>query len=135
VAQRLQYVAVVLARPSQLVTDVIGCAIRVHRALGPGLLESAYGACLVYALSQKQISFRQQMPIPVVFEGVKLDCGYRADLLIEGELLVELKSVEQLLPIHQAQMLTYLKLLDLKQGLLMNFNVTRLTHGLRNVLR
>ncbi len=124
-----------LARPSPLVHQVIGCAIQVHRRLGPGLLESAYEACLVQELTQNKVAFTQQVPVPIAYDGAEVDCSYRADLVIEGVLLLELKSVERVLPIHLAQVLTYLKLLDLRQGLLINFNVTRLVDGLRNVLR
>ncbi len=124
-----------LARPSPLVHQVIGCAIRVHRRLGPGLLESAYEACLVQELSQNKVAFAQRVPVPIAYDGAQVDCSYRADLVIEGVLLLELKSVERVLPIHLAQVLTYLKLLDLRQGLLINFNVTRLVDGIRNVLR
>jgi GxxExxY protein len=125
----------VLARPSPLVEQVIGCAIEVHRALGPGLLESSYEACLVYELTHSGVKFRRQVPVPVVYKDVKIDCGYRVDLLIDDTLVLELKSVDHLSPVHDAQMLTYMKLLDLKQGLIINFNVKRLVDGLRNVLR
>ena len=124
-----------LARPSDLTRSVIGCAIEVHRQLGPGLLESAYTACLVHELIAHDIAFRRQVTVPLVYKGTPVDCGYRADLLVESELLLELKSVDQLLPLHQAQVLTYLKLLDLHQALIINFNVRRLVDGLRNVLR
>jgi GxxExxY protein len=124
----------VLARSSPLVREVIGAAIDVHRAIGPGLLESAYEHCFTYELAERGIEFRRQVAVPVVYKGVRLDCGYRVDLLIGGEILVEIKSVEHTLPIHEAQILTYLKLLKLRQGLLINFNVRRLTDGLRNFL-
>jgi GxxExxY protein len=125
----------VLARPSALVEQVIGCAIEVHRTLGPGLLESSYEACLVHELMEKGLPFRRQVPVPIDYKGVKIRCGYRLDLLVEDTLALELKSVDQLSPIHQAQMLTYLKLLDLHQGFVINFNELRLVNGLRSVLR
>jgi GxxExxY protein len=124
----------VLAQPSLLVREVIGLAIDLHRAIGPGLLESVYEQCFTYELAARSIEFRRQVPVPVVYKGVRLDCGYRVDLVIGGEVLVEIKSVEQTLPIHAAQVLTYLKLLKLRQGLLINVSVRRLTEGLRNFL-
>jgi GxxExxY protein len=110
---------------------VIGCALEVHRALGPGLLESAYEQCLSFELSAANISFQLQHPLPLEYKGIKLDCGYRADLLIENQLLVELKSVEKMLPIHEAQLLTYMKIAKVPIGLLINFNVKQLKMGLR----
>jgi GxxExxY protein len=110
---------------------VIGCAIEVHRALGPGLLESAYEICLCRELGLRGIHFERQVAIPVEFKGVKLDCGYRADLIVRGKILVEIKAVDQLAPIHDAQLLSYLKLSGLKVGLLINFNERMLTHGVR----
>ena len=124
-----------LVRPSELARRVIGCAIDVHRALGPGLLESAYEAGLVYEFTQRDIPFRRQVPVPMSYKGAHLDCAYRADFVVEDVLLLEVKSVEKLIPIHHAQLLTYLKLLDLNQGMLMNFNERRLVDGLRNFLR
>jgi GxxExxY protein len=110
---------------------IIGCAIEVHRELGPGLLESTYEQCLAYELSQAKIPFRVQVELPVEYKEIRLDCGYRIDLLADGQLVVELKSVDQLLPIHEAQILTYMKLVGAKVGLLINFNVTVLTKGVR----
>ena len=110
---------------------VIGCAIEVHRALGSGLLESAYEQCLAHELRQNEIQFKLQHPQPVKFKGIQLDCGYRIDLLIEDELIVELKSVDRLQGIHDAQLLTYMKLADIKTGLLINFNVTKLKDGIK----
>lgn len=110
---------------------VIGCAIEVHRVLGPGLLESTYKQCLVHELGLNGIACLAEHPLPVNYKGERLDCGYRVDLLIEGVLIVELKSVERVLPIHEAQLLTYMKLAGLSTGLLINFNVTQLKHGLR----
>jgi GxxExxY protein len=110
---------------------VIGCAIEVHRELGPGLLESTYEQCLAHELQRSGIAFHLQHPQPVHYKGILLDCGYRLDLLVEGELIVELKSVERIKGIHEAQLLTYMKLAGVKTGLLINFNVTRLKDGLR----
>ena len=110
---------------------VIGCAIEVHRELGPGLLESTYEQCLARDLSLSGISFNLQHPLPVEYKGVRLDCGYRIDLLIEQKLIVELKAVEEIQGIHQAQLLTYMKLAGIKTGLLINFNVTKLQNGLK----
>ena len=106
----------------------------MHQELGPGLLESTYESCLVQEFVLDGVEFIRQVPVPVTYRGLTLDCAYRADLVIEGELLLEIKSVDQLAPIHQAQLLTYLKLLGLRQGMLMNFNCRRLVDGLRNVL-
>ena len=115
----------------ELSNRVIGCAIEVHQRLGPGLLESAYRQCLAYELSHAKIRFAMESPLPIVYKGIKLDCGYRIDLLVEDELLIELKSVEQLQGIHTAQILTYMKLAKVSVGLLMNFNVERLKDGLK----
>jgi GxxExxY protein len=120
---------------NKLTELVIGCAVEVHRALGPGLLESAYEICLCRELSIRGIPFERQLPIPVGYKGVKLDCGYRADIVVDGRVLVEIKALDSLLPIHEAQLLTYLKLGGWKIGLLINFNVELLRHGLcRRVL-
>jgi GxxExxY protein len=124
-----------LARPSELVGKVIGCAIEVHRHLGPGLLESAYTTCLIHEFQLAGLRFKRQVDVPITYKGAWINCVYRADLVIEDALLVELKSIDRLLPVHQAQVLTYLKLLDLRQGLLINFNTRRLTDGLKNLLR
>ena len=124
-----------LARPSSLTHAVIGCAIDVHRVLGPGLLESAYSRCVRYELTQRGIAFRHEVPLKLPYKDTVLDCAYRADVIVEDTLLLELKTVDQFLPIHDAQILTYLKLAGLTQGLLINFNVTRLVDGIRNVLR
>jgi GxxExxY protein len=115
----------------ELSRRVIGCAIEVHRTLGPGLLESTYRQCLAYELSEAQISFQMEVPVPVRYKNVLLDCGYRVDLLISAELIVEIKSVETLLPIHQAQTLTYMRLAKIPIGLLINFNVTKLQNGIK----
>lgn len=114
--------------------QVIGAAIAVHRELGPGLLESAYEACLVHELRQRGVQVEQQIPQPVFYKGLQLECGYRLDLLVENRVIVELKAVETLLPIHEAQLLTYLKLRQLRLGLLINFNVPILKHGIKRLL-
>jgi GxxExxY protein len=115
----------------ELSRSVIGCAIEVHRTLRPGLLESTYRQCLAYELSHAQIRFRMELPLPVRYKDVLLDCGYRIDLLVSGDLIVEVKAVEMLLPIHQAQILTYMRLAKIPIGLLMNFNVTKLQNGIQ----
>jgi GxxExxY protein len=114
-----------------LSNKVIGCAIEVHRELGPGLLESSYQASLAHELSRAGIRFVQQHPMPVVYKNVQLDCGYRIDMLVEDQLILELKAVEEMLGIHEAQILTYLKLAKLKTGLLINFNVPTLRQGIK----
>ncbi len=109
---------------------IIGCAIEVHRQLGPGLLESTYEQCLAHELRLKGIPFKLQHPVPVAYKGIKLDCGFRVDLFVDDEIIVELKSVERLIPIHKSQLLTYMKLCKVSIGLLMNFNVTILKDGI-----
>jgi len=118
----------------QLSNKVIGCAIEVHRELGPGLLESAYEQCLAAELSRSRIPFQVQVDLPVNYEGTRLDCGYRMDLLVDKQLIVELKSIEQLLKIHEAQILTYMRLAKVNVGLLMNFNVPVLKKGIKRFL-
>ncbi|NIP86925.1 MAG: GxxExxY protein [Planctomycetales bacterium] len=110
---------------------VIGCAIEVHRHLGPGLLESAYQQCLAYELNRHGIAFHLQHPQPVQYKDIRLDCGYRMDILVENQLIVELKSVEEIQGIHEAQLLTYMKLAGVKTGLLINFNNKILKDGIR----
>jgi GxxExxY protein len=117
-------------RLNAITEGIIGAAIHVHRALGPGLLESAYEACLAFELGKRGIRVEQQKPIPLIYEQVKLDCGYRIDLLVEGSVVVEIKSVDALAPIHEAQVITYLKLSGCKVGLLINFNVQLLKDGI-----
>ena len=119
---------------NQLSKIVLDAAFKVHTNLGPGLLESAYEACLVYELTKTELFLEQQKPMPVVYENVKLDCGYRLDLVIEKKLIIEIKAVEALNDIHMAQLLTYLKLSEIKLGLLLNFNVRRLKHGIKRVI-
>ena len=117
-----------------LTKRVIGLAIEVHRALGPGLLESAYEECLCFELAQYGIPLRRQVPLAVVYKSVRLDCGYRMDIVIGDRLVVELKTVEKLLPVHDAQLLTYLKLCGLRTGLLLNFNTPVLKDGIRRLV-
>ena len=113
---------------------VIGSAIEVHKTLGPGLLESVYQRCLAYELMMRGVSFAQQVPLAVVYKGMPTDCGYRLDLVIERRLIVEVKCVDRLLPIHDAQLLTYLRLYGARRGLLINFNVARLVEGVRSLV-
>lgn len=115
----------------ELSRSVIGCAIEVHRTLGPGLLESTYRQCLACELSQAQIRFQMELPLPVRYKNVLLDGSYRIDLVVDGELIVEVKCVETLLPIHQAQILTYMRLAKIPIGLLINFNVMKLQNGIK----
>jgi len=112
----------------------IGCAIEVHKALGPGLLESAYDDCLCHELSLSGVQFKRKVPVPVSYKGIKLDSGYQLDILVEDLVIVELKSVDSLLPVHEAQLLTYLKLTAKPVGLLVNFNVSVLTKGIKRMV-
>ncbi len=121
-------------RENQLTEKIIGRAIEVHRALSPGLLESAYEECFCYELIQQGLSFNRQVPLPVVYKGIKPDCGYRIDVLVNDIIVVELKIVEKLLPIHDAQLLTYLKLYKRPIGLLMNFHVPALKSGIKRLV-
>ena len=118
----------------ELSRQVIGCAMEVHRRLGPGLLESAYHACLVHELSLAGIAFEKELALPVPYKGVLLDCGYRLDVVVERRLILELKSVDALLPVHHAQLMTYLKLTGLRVGLLINFNVVLLKDGIKRIV-
>ena len=115
----------------ELSRSVIGCALEVHRTLGPGLLESTYRQRLAYELSHAQIPFQMEVPLPMRYKDVLLDCAYRIDLLVGGDLIVEVKSAETLLPIQQAQTLTYMRLAKIPIGLLINFNVTKLQGGIK----
>ncbi len=117
-----------------LTGKVIGAAIEVHRALGPGLLESAYEECLCHELNLSGLGIQRQVPLPVVYNGVRRDCGYRLDVVVEGRVLVELKTAERLLPIHEAQLLTYLRLAQIHTGLLLNFNVPVLRDGIKRMV-
>lgn len=119
---------------NQITEQIIAAAIEVHRALGPGLLESAYEACLVYELTQRGLYFQRQAALPVVYKDVLIDCGYRLDLLVERAIIVELKAIDRLAPIHDAQLLSYLKLSGCQVGLLINFNVRLLKDGIRRLV-
>ena len=121
-------------RENQVTKGVIGAAIEVHKALGPGLLESAYEGCLCRELSLRGLPFRRQVAMPVEYKGVRLDCGYKMDLVVEGAVVVELKTVASLLPVHEAQLLTYLKLSGCAVGLLINFNVPVLKDGVKRMV-
>ena len=114
---------------------VLGACIEVHRHLGPGLLESAYEECLCHELSLASLGFARQRPLPVVYKGVMLDCGYRLDVVVDEKLVLELKAVDHLVPVHEAQVLTYLKLSGLDVGLLVNFNTPVLRRGIRRLAR
>jgi GxxExxY protein len=120
-----------LDQPDPLTSEIIAAAIEVHRALGPGLLESAYEECLCHELHLRGLSFQRQVDVPVSFKGVKLDCGYRVDLIVEDSVVIELKALDRLAGVHEAQLLTYLKLTGRHVGLLINFNVAVLRHGIR----
>jgi len=113
-----------------LTSEIIAAAIEVHRTLGPGLLESAYHSCMCHELAMRKVDFRGEVPLPVDYKGIHLDCGYRMDLVVDGKVAVELKSVEKLLPVHEAQLLTYLRLSRMRVGLLINFNVKMLRQGI-----
>ena len=117
-----------------LTEKVIGLAIEVHRQLGPGLLESAYEECLCFELAQAGFVFGRQVALPIVYKSVRLDCGYRLDIVVEKHLILELKTVERLLPIHEAQIITYLRLAGIPTGLLLNFNSAVLKHGIRRLM-
>jgi len=114
----------------KLTQQVIAAAIEVHRALGPGLLESAYEHCLCHELSQRKIQYTRQVVLPLRYKGTMLDCGYRLDILIEDQVVIEMKTVEKILPVHKAQLLTYLRLLPAKVGLILNFHEARLKDGI-----
>jgi len=118
----------------KLSNRVIGCALEVHRHLGPGLLESTYEQCLAHELKMSGIPFKLQYPLPVEYKGIKLDCGYRIDMLIDDAIIVELKSLDKILPIHQAQLLTYMKLSSISIGLLINFNVKLIKTGIKRMV-
>ena len=119
---------------NKITQNIIGCAIEVHKSLGPGLLESAYEECLAFELNKAGLSIKRQLPTPVVYKDVKLDCGYRIDILVENTVVIELKVVDEFNPVHQAQMLTYMKFSKMKVGLLINFNVTVLKNGIRRFI-
>ena len=118
---------------NEITEQVIGLAIKIHRVLGPGLLESAYEACLYYEVLEAGLYVERQKPVPLIYHEVKLDCGYRADLVVERKVIIEIKAVEALTEIHLMQTLTHTKLLDLRLGLLINFNVLKLVDGIKRV--
>lgn len=122
-----------IQRLNQITEKVIGCAIEVHRGLGPGLLESAYEECLCYELAQAGINFQRQVKLPVVYKGVYLECGYRMDLVVEDLVVVEIKAVKRIIPVHEAQLLSYLKLAGKPLGLLLNFHVPVLKYGIKRI--
>ncbi len=119
---------------NDLSSQVIAACIEVHKHLGPGLLESAYEECLSYELRARQLPFTRQHPLPIVYKGIHLECGYQMDIVVSNKLILELKSVGKLMPIHEAQLLTYLKLTQLSLGLLINFNVPILVHGVKRLV-
>jgi GxxExxY protein len=119
---------------NKITQKIIGCAIEVHKNLGPGLLESVYEECLAFELNKAGLKFRRQQPTPVVYKEIKLDCGYRIDILVEDSVVLELKVVDEFNPVHEAQMLTYMKFSNKRFGLLINFNVTVLKNGIRRFI-
>jgi GxxExxY protein len=120
--------------PEALTSRVIGLAMEVHRALGPGLLESAYEECLCFELTSHGIPFARQVPLPIIYKSVRLDCGYRMDLVVQGVLIIELKTIERILPVHEAQLLTYLRLSGITTGLILNFHMPVLKDGIRRLV-
>jgi len=119
---------------SELTSNIIGAAMEVHSQLGPGMLESAYEECLAFELMERKIEFKRQIPVPVVYKDIKLDMGYRADILVKNKVIIELKSIEAINEVHEAQVLTYLKFSNCKIGLLINFNVKSLKNGIRRFI-
>jgi len=119
---------------NRITQEIIGAAIEVHRTLGPGLLESAYETCLVFELRERSFQVEQQKPLPILYKTVKLDCGYRLDLVVDNRVIVEIKAVEKLNSIHEAQLLSYLRLYGCKLGLLINFHVPLLRNGIRRIV-
>jgi GxxExxY protein len=119
---------------NEITQKIIGCAIEVHKNLGPGLLEAAYEECLAYELTNKGLNIKRQLPTPVVYKDIKLECGYRIDILVEKIVVIELKTVEAIIPVHEAQILTYMKFAGKPVGLLINFNVTVLKNGIKRYI-
>ena len=119
---------------NRITEKIIGAAIEVHRTLGPGLLESAYETCLSFELAERGLEVDRQKPLPIVYKGNRLDAGYRLDLLVEDQVIVEIKAVDEIAPIHQSQLLSYLKLSGCEVGLLINFNVLVLKNGIKRVI-
>ncbi|MFZ3383615.1 MAG: GxxExxY protein [Candidatus Methanoperedens sp.] len=120
---------------NELSNKIVGAAIEVHRTLGPGLLESTYEGCLCHELALNQIPFERQALLPVIYKGIRLDCGYRVDIIVDNKVILELKSVAEVQPIHKAQLLTYLKLSGIKLGLLLNFNVLLMKDGINRFVK
>ncbi len=118
----------------ELTRTIVGAAIEVHKELGPGLLESAYEICLCHELSLQKIRYERQVDLPVVYKGVRLDCGYRLDIIVEDLVVLEVKSVEEIHPVHEAQLLTYLRLSRKKVGILLNFNVSLMKNGIKRLV-
>ncbi|HZR58881.1 MAG TPA: GxxExxY protein [Terriglobales bacterium] len=121
-------------RAADLTPEIIGAAIKVHRQLGPGLLESAYQACLAFEIGKSGLRVERQKPVPLVYESVKLDCGFRADLVVEGRVVLELKCKEAIHPVDEAQLLSHLRLLHIPVGLLINFHVCLLKNGIKRMV-
>ncbi len=118
----------------KLTREIIGAAIEIHRHLGPGLLESAYEECLCHELQLRGLSFERQKPLPLEYKGIKLDCGYRIDIMVENKVILELKCVGSITPVHEAQLLTYLRLSGLKIGLILNFHVSLMRDGVKRLV-
>ena len=121
-------------QPDEITGHIVDAAMKVHTAIGPGLLKSAYEACLAYELRQRGLQVKTQVELPVMYEDVRIDVGYRIDMLVEDTVIVELKAIDQLLPIHEAQLLSYLKMSRKRLGLLLNFNVRRLKDGIKRMI-
>ena len=119
---------------NKLTGKIVGLAIETHRELGPGLLESVYKTCLAYELRQNNVDFMSEKQIPIIYKEIALECGFRADIIVENSIILELKAVGKILPIHQAQLITYLKLTGFKMGFIFNFNVIRLKDGIRRIM-
>jgi len=119
---------------NEITKKIIGCSIEVHKNLGPGLLESAYEECLTFELEKAGLNYKRQQPTPVIYKDIKLDCGYRIDILVKNQVVIELKVVDEINPVHEAQILTYLKFSGKRIGLLINFNVTTLKDGLKRFI-
>jgi GxxExxY protein len=122
------------AEEDRIAAAIVDAGFQVHKALGPGLLESTYEECLAYELTDRGLQFRRQLAMPIVYKSVKLDAGYRLDLIVESKVIVEVKAIDQVQPIHQAQLITYLKLSGCRLGLLANFNVTMFKDGIRRIV-
>jgi GxxExxY protein len=121
-------------RVNRLTERIIGCAIEVHKAIGPGLLESAYEECFCYELSQSGLAFARQVALPVRYKAVNLDCGYRLDVIVENEIIIEVKAVERIIAIYEAQLLSYLKMLDKRVGLILNFHSSVMKYGIKRIV-